>query len=643
MRGQYSFGTRRVTARARPDHESPVNDREPTDFASPPPRASRARPGALAKLREIYFLLDRAEKRHLAFILCLMLVATVIEVVGVGSIYPLLQILATPDKFAESAIAGYLAAFGLISTRDVSLFLTAVFAIFLVLSNLVSVLVNSESARFAWNNWRNVSVRAFNNYLRQPYPFFFNRNSAELTKLVTQDTVFLGDDVVLPLLQFVAKLLVIVTLGATLLIFDPLVTLALLAFFSLAYGGFSLYSQHAVERHAGISQIGRTASTQVVAEALRGIKEIKSFDREEHFVAEFEREVRPVPRAEKSIFTLRTSPRYYLEAITIAFVLGGLAIAIHRDADMAALVSSVGLFVVAGYRLLPLFSQGFMSFTTVMARLTTVEDLLADLRAQDAAVPATPGTPPDVLPAAAEIALVDVTYAYPGASTPALKGVSLVLQPGKKIGLLGSSGGGKSTLIDVLLTLLEPQRGQVRVGDVVIDRSNARHLRRRIGYVPQAIFLADDTIVGNIAFGIARDRVDMEAVVQAAVRSNIHDFIAALPQGYRTPVGERGMRLSGGQRQRLGIARALYSDPPVIVFDEATSALDTETETAVMDALHRLEQKTIVMVAHRLSTLRQCDAVYEVSGGRLRYLGQGDVVSRRAREWPQPAHAVARP
>jgi ATP-binding cassette, subfamily B, bacterial PglK len=278
-----------------------------------------------------------------------------------------------------------------------------------------------------------------------------------------------------------------------------------------------------------------------------------------------------------------------------------------------------------------------------MARLTTVEDLLADLRAQDAAVPATPGTPPDVLPAAAEIALVDVTYAYPGASTPALKGVSLVLQPGKKIGLLGSSGGGKSTLIDVLLTLLEPQRGQVRVGDVVIDRSNARHLRRRIGYVPQAIFLADDTIVGNIAFGIARDRVDMEAVVQAAVRSNIHDIIAALPQAYRTPVGERGMRLSGGQRQRLGIARALYSDPPVIVFDEATSALDTETETAVMDALHRLEQKTIVMVAHRLSTLRQCDAVYEVSGGRLRYLGQGDVVSRRAREWPQPAHAVARP
>jgi ABC-type multidrug transport system fused ATPase/permease subunit len=391
-----------------------------------------------------------------------------------------------------------------------------------------------------------------------------------------------------------------------------------------------------------VSQTGRTASTQVVAEALRGIKEIKSLDREEHFVTEFRREVRAVPHAEKSIFTLRTSPRYYLEAITIVFVLGGLAVAIHRDADMAALVSSVGLFVVAGYRLLPLFSQGFMSFTTLMARLTTVDDLLADLRTRDIA-PAAPPPSRDPLPANAAIALCDVTYAYPGASAPALKDVSLVLEPGTKVGLLGTSGGGKSTLIDVLLTLLEPQQGNVRVGEVVIDRLNARWLRRRIGYVPQAIFIADDTVLGNIAFGVSRDRVDMEAVVRAATQSNIHEFIASLPQGYRTLVGERGMRLSGGQRQRLGIARALYADPPVIVFDEATSALDTETETAVMDALHRLEQKTIVMVAHRLSTLRQCDAVYEVRDGRLKHLGDGDVVSRRGREWQtRPVQAVAR-
>ena len=601
-----------------------------------------ARVGALAKLREIYLLLEPGEKRHLVFLLLLMLVATAIEVVGVGSIYPLLQILATPEKFAEGRFAGWLASAGFTSARDISLFLTGVFAVFLILSNLVSVLLNSESARFAWNNWRNVSIRCFGHYLRQPYPFFFRRNSAELTKIVTLDTIFLGDDVLLPLLQFTAKLLVIVALGLTLLAFDPLMTVSLLAFFSIAYGAFSLYSQHAVQRHAEVSQVGRTASTEVVSEALRGIKEIKSFDREAHFISEFQRTVGAVPRAETSIFTLQTSPRYYLEAITIAFVLTGLAVAIHRQVEMAALVSSVGLFVVAGYRMLPLFSQGFMSFTTVMARLTTVDDLLADLRERDAsrrpeaAVPAL-----DPLPENAGIALVNVTYTYPGASAPALKEVSLALEPGKRIGLLGSSGGGKSTLIDVLMTLLEPQQGSLRVGDVVIDRSSARFLRRRIGYVPQATFIADDTIVGNIAFGVPRERIDMQAVSRAAAQAKIHDFIGSLPQGYQTPVGERGLRLSGGQRQRLGIARALYADPPVLVFDEATSALDTETETAVMEALHGLERKTVVMVAHRLSTLRQCDAIYEVSDGRLRYLGEGDVVARRARDWQARTGPVA--
>jgi ABC-type multidrug transport system fused ATPase/permease subunit len=597
--------------------------------------SGQERAGALAKLKEIYFLLEPAEKRHLFYLLGLMLVATFVEVVGVGSIYPLLQILATPDKFAQSAFAGPLAAIGLTTTREISLFFTAVFAVFLVASNLVSVLLTSESAKFAWNNWRNVSIRAFRHYLRQPYPFFFSRNSSELTKIVTDDTVYLGHEVVLPLLQFIAKFFVIVTLGLTLLIFDPVITLSLLGFFSLAYGAYSLYSQHAVRKHAAVSQAGRTDSTRVVAEALRGIKEIKCLDREDYFVRRFEAEVKPVPHSEKSIFTLRTCPRYYLEAVTIALVLCGLAIAIHRQADMAALISSVGLFVVAGYRLLPLFSQGFMNFTTVMARLVTVDSLLADLRV----ISAVPTTVPNAKPTpatpidwdGAEISLVDVTYSYPDTSAPAVKGISLSLQPGRKIGLLGSSGGGKSTTIDVLLTLLEPQLGHVCVGGVVVDRHNARALRKRIGYVPQAIFIADDTVVGNIAFGVSPDAIDMRAVVRAARQSNIHDFITSLPQGYRTNVGERGMRLSGGQRQRLGIARALYSDPPVIVFDEATSALDTETETAVMDALHQLESKTVVLVAHRLTTLHQCDAVYEVKGGQLSYLGTGEDLARRSR------------
>jgi ABC-type multidrug transport system fused ATPase/permease subunit len=585
--------------------------------------------GAISKLKQIYSLLSRSEKTHLLLLLCLMLVLTLIEVVGVGSVFPLLQILSTPDRFTQGAIAAYFKNIGLTSTKEIALFLIAVFAIFLVLSNLLSVFVLSESSKFAWTNWRNVATRAFGHYLLQPYEFSLIRNSADLTKVVVQDSLYIGNCVLLPLLQVTAKVLVLVALGLTLIAFEPVPTLLLLAFFICAYGAFSLYSHKAVRKCASIAQQGRTQSTRVAAEALRGIKEVKTFGREDYFVREFARETAPVPNAEKSIYLLASSPRYYLEAITIAFVLSGLGIAIYKEVDLAVLIPSVGLFVVAGYRMLPLFSQTFSNLNTSVAYLVAIDDMLADLRTQRIS-PATvaPASEPAVgTSSPAEIVLADITYSYPKAAAPALRKLSLTLEPGKKVGLLGTSGGGKSTLVDVLLTLLEPQSGHVRMGDVLIDRSNAHWLRSRIGYVPQNIFFTDQSILRNIAFGVDEKEIDTEAVIRAARQSNIHQFIASLELGYQTVIGERGVRLSGGQRQRLAIARALYSDPPVIVFDEATSALDTETEAAVMDAINHLDNKTIVIAAHRLSTLKKCDAVYEIKSGRLMYVGRGETLT----------------
>ena len=584
--------------------------------------------GEISKLREIYSLLSRSEKTHLLLLFCLMLLITVIEVVGVGSVFPLLQILSTPDRFAQGAVAAHFNNIGLTSTKEIALFLIAAFAIFLVLSNLLSVFVLSESTKFSWTNWRNVATRAFEHYLLQPYEFFLSRNSADLAKVVMQDSNYLGNGILLPLLQVTSKFLVIVALGLTLLAFEPFTTLLLLAFFISAYGAFSLYSHRVVRKCASISHEGWTQSTRVAAEALRGIKEVKTFGKEDYFVREFAREVAPIPSAQKSISLLGNSPRYYLEATTMAFVLSGLGIAIYKEVDLAALIPSVGLFMVAGYRMLPLFSQGFSSLNTLVAFLATVDDILADLRTHRVA-PAnvTPASEPAVSASSLEeIALADITYSYPKAAAPALRKLSLTFEPGKKIGLLGTSGGGKSTLIDVLLTLLEPQSGHVRMGDVLLERSNAHLLRSRIGYVPQSIFLTDQSILRNIAFGVDEKEIDMEAVIRAASQSNIHEFIASLELGYQTVIGERGVRLSGGQRQRLGIARALYSDPPVIVFDEATSALDTETEAAVMDAINYLDNKTVVIAAHRLSTLKRCDVVYEVKNGRLMYVGRGETL-----------------
>ena len=586
--------------------------------------------GAIPKLKEIYSLLSRSEKRRLLSLLCLMLCATLIEVIGVGSIFPLLQILSAPERFTQGTLAGHFKSLGLTSTVEISLFLTISFAVFLVLSNVLSVLVYSESAKFAWTNWRNVSTKAFEHYMQLPYEFFLSRNSADLTKVVTQDSEYIGYGVLLPLLQVTAKLMVIAALGLTLLAFEPVITVVLLTFFISAYGAFSLYSHRAVRKAADLAQQGRTRSTRVAAEAFRGIKEVKTFGKENYFVSQYVREIAPVPNAEKAIDVLGGAPRYFLEAITIACVLSGLGIAIYQGVDLAALMPTIGLFLVAGYRMLPLFSQGYTSLTTLLARLVTIDDMLADLR-MHRIVPA--AVAPAAEPTAgssslAEIILADISYSYPKAAAPALSNLSLTLEPGKKIGLLGMSGGGKSTLVDILLTLLEPQVGQVRMGDVFIERSNAHRLRRHIGYVPQTIFLTDDSVLKNIAFGVDDAEINMEAVVRAAQQANIHEFVLSLDLGYQTMIGERGVRLSGGQRQRLGIARALYADPPIVVFDEATSALDTETEAAVMEAINRLDNKTVIMVAHRLSTLNRCDVVYEMKDGRLSYRGRGETLSR---------------
>src|SRR6266850_165183 len=587
--------------------------------------------GEISKLREIYSLLSRSEKTHLLLLFCLMLLISVIEVVGVGSVFPLLQILSTPDRFAQGAVAAHFNNIGLTSTKEIALFLIAAFAIFLVLSNLLSVFVLSESTKFSWTNWRNVATRAFEHYLLQPYEFFLSRNSADLAKVVMQDSNYLGNGILLPLLQVTSKFLVIVALGLTLLAFEPFTTLLLLAFFISAYGAFSLYSHKVVRKSASISHERWTQSTRVAAEALRGIKEVKTFGKEDYFVREFAREVAPIPSAQKSISLLGNSPRYYLEATTMAFVLSGLGIAIYKEVDLAALIPSVGLFMVAGYRMLPLFSQGFSSLNTLVAFLATVDDILADLRTHRVA-PAnvTPASEPAVSASSLEeIALADITYSYPKAAAPALRKLSLTFEPGKKIGLLGTSGGGKSTLIDVLLTLLEPQSGHIRMGDVLIERSNAHLLRSRIGYVPQSIFLSDQSVLRNIAFGVDEKEIDTESVVRAAKQADIHEFISSLALGYQSIIGERGVRLSGGQRQRLSIARALYADPPVIVFDEATSALDNETEAAVMDTISHFDSKIIIIAAHRLSTLRRCDAVYEVKDGQLVYAGPGEAIARQ--------------
>jgi ATP-binding cassette, subfamily B, bacterial PglK len=324
-----------------------------------------------------------------------------------------------------------------------------------------------------------------------------------------------------------------------------------------------------------------------------------------------------------------TLPRDLLEALTFGgMILFVLWVLVTRQGDMMAALPVLGLYAFAGVRLFPMMQKLYATIANLRAGQPALDALHADLTGPVAGETIAPAAGPAIRLSRA-LELDGVVYQFAAADRPALDGLSLRIEACTTVGIVGSTGAGKTTAVDVMLGLLAPQAGAMRVDGQRIDGANVRAWQKSVGYVPQAIFLLDDTVAANIAFGEAPEAIDMAAVERAARVARLHDFVTELPRGYDTVVGERGARLSGGQRQRVGIARALYRDPDVIVFDEATSALDNLTEKAVIEAVHDLgQEKTIVMIAHRLTTVKRCDVIFFLEGGRVVAQGAYDELVR---------------
>jgi ABC-type multidrug transport system fused ATPase/permease subunit len=366
-----------------------------------------------------------------------------------------------------------------------------------------------------------------------------------------------------------------------------------------------------------------SARFKAVNELFGGIKDLKLLGRQETYVRAFREASHRNAKLQATASIMGQMPRYLLD--TIAF--GGiLLIAVYmllRGGDLSTVIPTLGLYAFAGYRLMPSLQQVFQG----LASLNFGAAALDNLHSEMAAASSLSGRGdkrlsrrrPSRLPFNHELVLDRLTFTYPGASKPSLHEVTLTIKANTTIGFIGKTGAGKTTLVDVILGLLQPDAGDIRIDGELLTEDNCRAWQANIGYVPQQIYLADDTVAKNIAFGVPDAEIDMSAVERAAALANIDRFICGeMPKGYQTLVGERGIRLSGGQRQRIGIARALYHNPPVLVFDEATSALDNETEASVMEAVHTLTgRKTILMIAHRTSTLADCDLIVELADGKL--------------------------
>ena len=572
-------------------------------------------------VRKLYRLLDAREKRRAAITFFLMVIVACSDAVGVASIMPFIALLSDPSLVSSNK---YLHAIYLrlgFRSVDEFLFFLGLLVFFLLVGSLAlrglglwAQLHFAQMRNYVW------SSRLVSGYLHQPYEWFLSRHSAQLTSSVLSEVDKVVNGALFPALQATAQGVVVIVLMGLLIAVDPLLATQVAVVIGGAYAAvFWFFRPHIVRLGEEWWQTSRQRF-RIVQDSFGGIKDVKSSGLEHGFIRRFE-DV-SLFLASRAIVSqlIQHIPNLAMQAILFGGMLLVLLYLMRDYGGLQEALPVLALYAFAGYRLMPALQTVYREISQVRGSEATLDSLAADLSAVAPALNSvvTEGTDPrrqfDI---GDGVELRQVVYRYPQAESPSLRGVSIKAPTHSIIGLVGATGSGKTTIVDVVLGLLWPQCGGLYVNGEQVTERNLRSWQRSIGYVPQQSFLVDDTVEGNIAFGVPRDQIDRTAVERAARIANLHDFVQQeLPQGYQTQIGENGIRLSGGQRQRIIIARALYHDPAVLVLDEATSALDNLTEQAVMEAMQTLGRtKTMILIAHRLSTVRHCDRIYMLERG----------------------------
>jgi ABC-type multidrug transport system fused ATPase/permease subunit len=565
--------------------------------------------------RKIWGLLTPIERRNAVGLLGLMFVGMVLEMLGIGLVIPAVALLIQPD-FVSSYPSLYpvLEALGNPSQRAlVMAAMLALVGVYVFKTAFLGFLAWRQMS-FAFGIEAELSQRLFTVYLHQPYTFHLQRNSAQLIRNTVNEVNILIFSVIIPSMSLVTEALVFPSLCVLLLVFEPLGALIVVAVLGTSAWGSQRLTRRRIGRWGEVRQHHEGLRIQHVQQGLGGAKDVKLLGREAAFQEQYAVHTEQCARAGQLQLFLQQLPRLWLELLAAAGLAILLLAMLAQGRDFSAILPLLGLFAMAAFRLMPSISRVLSAFQSLRYGVAVVNTLHDELAL---AVPPTNRSGTAIAPFSETLELDRVTYTYPGAHTPAIRDLSLVIRRGESVGFIGPSGAGKSTLVDVLLGLLAPESGEVRVDGRDIQRS-LRGWQDQIGYVPQSIFLTDDTLRRNVAFGLAEGQIDDAAVRNAIRAAQLEEFVRTLPQGLETSVGERGVRLSGGQRQRIGIARALYHDPAILVLDEASSSLDTATEREVMEEVRALRgAKTILIVSHRFSTVEHCDRLYCLARGRI--------------------------
>ncbi|MCR5303820.1 MAG: ABC transporter ATP-binding protein/permease [Lachnospiraceae bacterium] len=575
-------------------------------------------------LRKLNVLLDRRQKRQMAWLVLLMLIGGVLESLGITIVVPIMQVVLDPDAVEKSRLlSAVYDALPVNGTVEFACFMMGAMILLFVVKNVFLFFMNKAQLRFVYTNQFSTSRRMMINFMERPYEYYLSADTAVIQRQITSDVNNMYA-LIMALLKLVTEIIVFVCLILMLLFTDVKMTLIVALLLTAVLLIVKSVIKPVMHRTGEEYQKHYALLFKWINQAVTGIKEIKIADRSDYFINSYSdcggRYVENV----RTYQLYNATPRLVIESVCVGGLLGYMIVIMMMGAGISTMLPQLTVFALAAMRLLPSANR-MNTYLTDMAYyepffMGVSDNLKKDIN--DAGVEYgedayTNREQTEKLPVKKEITLKDIVYRYPGSDALIFNGADMTIPVGKSVGIVGTSGAGKTTIVDIMLGLLKIERGQV-LADGTDVFSDYRGWLANIGYIPQTIFMMDTSIRKNVAFGIADEDIDDEKVWKALEEAQLDDFVRGLEEGLDTGIGERGIRLSGGQRQRIGIARALYDDPEVLVLDEATSALDQDTEKAIMDQINRLHgRKTLVIIAHRLTTIEKCDMIYRVEDERI--------------------------
>lgn len=570
-------------------------------------------------IRKFQYIFSKKDKLKVAFLMVVILVGSFLELMGVAVFQPFVDIMMDPTKIQDNGILSWL--YDATGCTNVPAFITILAFIIIVIYVVKNAFLWFEQnyiLRFSYGIQQKISTKLLATYLAEPYTFHLNHNVANLQRSIQEDTS-LFMQALTHILQLVAEMVVCLAIGIYLFDVSHSITVAVVGLMLVCLGIFTTLSKKFSKNLGKESQFYKGKLYQWVNQSLGGVKEVKVLNREQFFIDSYQKNYDKYIRGVRINKLLSITPRYLVEAVCMTGMLIAVIVKINYGRkDIIDFIPQLSVFAVAAFRLLPSVGRVNEHITNILYASPSIDLIYDDLKNIEDYVEENKQNEIDSSwKFEREITIRNINYAYPGSDVNVLCNLSCVIPKGKTVALIGSSGAGKTTLADVILGLLVPQAGKILADDLDVFK-NLETWHKQIGYIPQVIYLSDDSIRNNVALGVADELIDDAAVEEALKKAQILDFVNDLPEGLDTFVGDRGVRLSGGQRQRIGIARALYHDPEILVLDEATSALDNETETAVMEAIESLQGvKTMIIIAHRLTTIRNADIIYEVNNGTV--------------------------